>query len=191
MSFSLDHWKNPREKIATKFHNNDFGYVLHGALQAWELLRAMNYNFKSDCDLSVLDYGCGTGRVSRILAFYFKQVDGYDPVKECIIESEREALKAQGITKKPRLLTCELSELTDVYDLVLCANVLEHLNPEEFQTALANISNLLLEGGVCYLWAHKILNSYFFDEHQLDMPSANIAIIKGFKVNGLLRYQTT
>src|ERR1700757_103894 len=94
MSFDLNHWNNPRAAIATKYMNNDFAYVTRGANTALYVLEAFDLKPSEAKKMTILDYGCGTGRASFFLSRIFGKVIGYDPNKHCLEEAHKENQKS-------------------------------------------------------------------------------------------------
>ena len=122
MTFDLDHWRNPRATIATSLRHNDLAYATHGALQVGVVLRKLGKLPAPGATL--LDYGCGTGRIGRCAASLWGLVHGYDPVKECIITGINEAfpLAVPNLT-----LTSDWSTVPEC-DYGMSVNVMEHLS---------------------------------------------------------------
>jgi hypothetical protein len=70
-----------------------------------------------DCG-SILDYGCGQGRLAAVLAVAGKVCREYDPA-------------IPGKDERPSFA-----------DLVVCTDVLEHVEPEKLDTVLAHLKGL-------------------------------------------------
>jgi 2-polyprenyl-3-methyl-5-hydroxy-6-metoxy-1,4-benzoquinol methylase len=121
MTFPISHWEDPRKTIATALQWNDLAYATHGAQQMMVALRKLAHlPHASD---TLLDYGCGTGRIGRCAAALFDTVWGYDPQEKCIAEGMREAEPL----KTPNLvLTSKWEDVPEV-DYAICVNVIEHL----------------------------------------------------------------
>lgn len=130
-------WGNPRNTIASKFEKNDFGYVTAGALGAANMIVMLNMLPSITKTMTFLDYGCGTGRMSRILTPFFRGVIGYDPTPECIEESIKES-DACGTNFGNLKMTHNLDNVP-VCDVGCCINVLEHLTESD---TIALINNL-------------------------------------------------
>lgn len=122
MTFDLNHWRKPRATIATSLRNNDLAYATHGALQVGVMLRKLGG--LPPATATLLDYGCGTGRIGRCAASIFAGVWGYDPVPECIAHGLQEAapLVVPGLT-----LLSDWSKVPEC-DFGLSVNVMEHLD---------------------------------------------------------------
>lgn len=190
--FQESHWRNPRQTIASRFADDDYGYVYHAGVLFSEFLRASDISAGEARNMRLLDYGCGTGRVARFFSLIFDEVYGYDPVQECIDESKIEGERVKMFPSQPKMFTAHLDELDQPFDVIVSINVLEHLDQERLAVALDNIGRLLKENACCYLWIHKIKNAEFFAQHQLQPPTeSNISIIKGQKLAGKLVYSSS
>lgn len=189
MAFEKSHWVNPRQKIANRWFDNDYGYMLHAGQLFVELLRASNIKPSAASGMKILDYGCGTGRVTRFFALFFREAVGYDPVRDCIDEGAKESERVGGAFLEP-YLTSDLNEIGGEFDIIVSINVLEHLSPEVFDAALKNIEKRMKEGGESYLWLHGKKNANFFARHNLRFHGKNIAIIRGRCVKGRVVYDS-
>lgn len=121
-------WSNPRNTIACKYRKNDFGYVTHGSLAAMQVLKLFDLPPSALKDLTVLDYGCGTGREARMLSTVFKTVMAYDPTVNCIKEFKQEIVECEREFPNIQLYT-EI-EKVPVCDFGYSLHVMEHLNTE-------------------------------------------------------------
>lgn len=187
--FDSTHWKNPRQTIANMYENNDYGYVFHAAAVFTDILKYANATVSEFAKFKVLDYGCGTGRIARQAALTGAHVEGYDPVPECIRESEAEFKKLGNKFKSPKILTDDFSKISDNFDIVYCVSVIEHLHINEITVAINNITQSLKNNGVCYIWVHVLKNKQFLqDIGILVQHTTGVAIIKGIKSNDLLTY---
>lgn len=80
----------------------------------------------------VIDFGCGTGRASRLLA-----QNGRFPLLLDIADNCRD-----GEAKDLPFRECDLSQPLDVRgEFGICCDVMEHIPPEQVGSVLANISN--------------------------------------------------
>lgn len=137
----------------------------------------------------MLDYGCGTGCIARFFALTGAYVVGYDPTPECIAEAlVVEKYKAPPTSLTPKLLTSDFSKVGDDFDIVVCINVLPHLQGEEHDTAMKNIIGALKEGGVCYLWVHKHTHLPLVESESIRNLETNIVVVKGTKKDGTIEY---
>ena len=161
MSYNLDHWDDFRKKIGGS--ENDVNDQLIGCIIAFELIKLSKIDIKSFKGLKVLDYGCGTGRASRIMSLLSGSVDGYDPNKYCIEEAIRK--NALISTLKPKFSTkfTEFSE--NSYDLIFSYAVIEHLTLVDQNDMMNNIMKVGKIGGSLILnysptRNHPVLTKY-------------------------------
>ena len=162
MPFDLDHWKNPRKTIASEFQNNDFGYLNHAYKVAGEILRFVDLKPTHMRTMSLLDYGCGTGRISMALSHAFNRVVGYDPVPECIAVAHSDKQRSIGRTVTMNNLSFH-SNFTELdgktFDVIVSVSVLEHLTLADQIIALRNIHSAMGESSLAILWLHSVKNS--------------------------------
>jgi 2-polyprenyl-3-methyl-5-hydroxy-6-metoxy-1,4-benzoquinol methylase len=168
----LEYWKNPRVTIATRYKDNDMCYATHGAQQAIIVIKELLTFFRnqaledllnpfSDFDpqdfwrnKTLLDFGCGTGRMSRVLSVFFHAVYGYDPVQECLDLAHTECLPIEfhNLT-----YGTSIPEGT-VWDATCCINVLEHLQARDQNIALGLMRKHTKKNGPIVLWFHNERN---------------------------------
>lgn len=167
--FTQDHWRKPRETIATRLKDDDIGYATHGAHLAAEVICRLDSKPSELRSLDVLDYGCGTGRVARCIAPFFHRVVGYDPVAECIYVGQKEC---PNVVSPNVLLTHELDGVGRFHVIYSC-NVLEHLDDVAANGMLLNLRSMARPGARLVLWYSMIKNarliSKFFGDHYLDL----------------------
>jgi 2-polyprenyl-3-methyl-5-hydroxy-6-metoxy-1,4-benzoquinol methylase len=155
MPFDLKHWNNPRASIATKYMDNDFAYVTRGANTALYVLEQFDLKPSEAKQLTILDYGCGTGRASFFLSRIFGKVIGYDPNKYCIAEAYKENEKAD-VQQSNLYFTSEIREIPQC-DLAVSVNVIEHLVQSEAQI-MVNVLSIKNKGHTL-LWYSPIGNT--------------------------------
>lgn len=181
-------WSDPRSAIAQIYKDNDYGYVMHATMLFMEFCFASGLG---PCDLKgkkILDYGCGTGRVSRVLALTGAKVVGYDPTPECIEEgSIIESKKSIPTTLVPTL-TLDFSTVDRDFDIAVCINVLTHLNRKDYDLAVGDIVAALKEGGACYLWVHKHTHLPLKNQELIKQQATNTVIVRGLKKNGKIEH---
>lgn len=95
-------------------------------------------------EMHFLDFGCGVGRTLLAAdALHFNQVQGYEPSTEMTKAAFRE------ISGERIQITADLNKLTYRYDIVFCADVIEHcLSPRK---VLREISSRMAPGGILHL----------------------------------------
>lgn len=189
--FTLEHWDTPRKSIATVFENNDYGYVFHGASIFIEILKHTYFTVPYIGKLKVLDYGCGTGRITRLFALTGAYVEGYDPSAPCIAEAIKEGEKLVRNYNPPALLTSDITKVGTGFNLIFCVNVLEHLNKTDFDMAIRTMESKLVDGGTMLIWLHYANNLDFCNYHGLLKHPGNgsIFVSIGSKSRGIVTYR--
>lgn len=101
----------------------------------------------------ILDYGCGVGLVCSELKGYLPeaQIDGFD-VSQASLQRIDPALRAQGF------FSSRVTELGSDYDVVLFANVMHHIEPQDRQQAISEAAGLLGAGGKLVVFEHNPRN---------------------------------
>jgi 2-polyprenyl-3-methyl-5-hydroxy-6-metoxy-1,4-benzoquinol methylase len=100
--------------------------------------------------MKVLDLGCGTGALDFYLASNGSSVYGID-ISDRAITSCKENAQAFDLNKKCQFKATTLEDFKtkDKFDLVLCIEVIEHI--EKDSAAIKKISTLLKPGGILIL----------------------------------------
>ena len=168
---------NEYKELNEKLHRNSSEYgnqntYLSGHIPETIEILSKLYGFSS-----VLDYGCGKGLIVESLRKKFQnhdiEINGYDP---CI----------EIFSKTPK-----------ASDVLICTDVLEHIEPETINNVLEDISNLTKH--ICFLvidlmpavktlpdgrnahillkptgwWLDKLSNQYSFGTYYIDKAPAN------------------
>ena len=163
----VSYWNNPRETIATKYRDADCAYFTSGMKDAVTVLKFLALPLTSLEKLSLLDFGCGTGRTSRPLAFFFKEVIGYDPSHPCITTALREC---EPLLIKNLRYTSTLDHSSDLCDVGISISVLEHLSHEDQRTALHLMKTHVKKDGKIVLWYHPKDNGNALREYFPNQP---------------------
>ena len=147
------HWIQPRLSIATTLAQHDIAYATHGALQAMEMIAELDLTPSTMKRMTVLDYGCGTGRIGRVLTPIFKHVYAYDPVIETVQHGAREAAP---LTFRNHTMSHLLDGVPEV-DVAFSVNVIEHLSNQDAMDMIDNLKRLVR--GPTVLWYAPLHNS--------------------------------
>ncbi|HSK19877.1 MAG TPA: class I SAM-dependent methyltransferase [Longimicrobiales bacterium] len=107
----------------------------------------------SDFSGDLLDFGCGTGGLLRKLAEFLPAAAlyGYDPSEPCI-------QRAASIPGVRQATSSETALSAASADVVLIANVLHHIVPEERNDVLRRVWNYLRPGGKVIVFEHNPYN---------------------------------
>lgn len=128
----------------------------------WKNLRSyiidhLAYIFKHDTKKSILDIGCGTGHMTIELLRHGYNITSGDSSKE-LVEFTRDIVNDNEYHANVGILNVlNLESLGDQFDAVICLDVIEHVEDDEF--ALKNINSVLKKGGflICSVPAIKSL----------------------------------
>ena len=119
-------WAEPRKMIAPKAALHDLVYATGGAWQAAEILRLLNERPSELSKLSLMDLGCGTGKVTRPLQMFVGAAEGWDVKPECVDLARQETARCpfHGERWPPEFYDL----LPDKpYDIVTCTDVIPGL----------------------------------------------------------------
>ena len=101
----------------------------------------------------ILDYGCGVGSLAKHLRTQFPvaRIDGFDPSRESLRKVE-DFLRRQGT------YVSSLRDVASGYDLIVLANVLHHVRPDEREAVLTEVFSRLAPGGQLAVFEHNPYN---------------------------------
>lgn len=118
----------------------------------------------SNDDIKILDYGCGWGRLLRLLPYYFpyNNILGVDPWDRAIAECEK-----AGILSPVRLIKRDASDLIDYkFDTGYAFSVFTHLPESLTKQVLKNIALCYEKDGLLIItirpheyWSFRIRNT--------------------------------
>ena len=105
--------------------------------------------------ISILDFGCGTGRAAPHVRHYFPHSAffGLDPSKESIAVAKK---NKQG--GKFAVLTSHTVLKKNMFDVIFSAVVFHHIPPRDRLKALQGIRARLKKGGYFFLFEHNPYN---------------------------------
>ena len=101
-----------------------------------------------------LDFGCGIGKLSRLLAdkFHESKVDGYDVSAKSLLVAQKQNESISNLSFSNSL------DAKINYDVILAANVFHHIKHTEHQSTLQYLKNLLKPTGTIVVFEHNPLN---------------------------------
>lgn len=101
----------------------------------------------------ILDFGCGVGLLSRYLQKHLPaaDIDGFDTSQNSIAKVDH-ALSSRG------LFTSTADDLAQDYDLIVVANVMHHIPPEQRLGVVQRLANRLHRGGLLSIFEHNSAN---------------------------------
>lgn len=143
-------WRTPRLSI-DPLSGSDGAYATRGAVLASLFLKYLDIRPSRTRGSTLLDFGCGTGRVARSLSHLFKKIIAYDPFQESIEQAEREMKWGDNGPVGRIILTSDLNRIPGC-SYSCCINVLEHLDDSQASMALGIIRRSIGDTGVLVLW---------------------------------------
>jgi len=101
----------------------------------------------------ILDFGCGVGNFSNVLAKTFPtaEVHGYDVSSKSIDIARKSPLHNVSFSSN-------LGDLDERYDLVVVANVMHHIPPNQRESAIDEIWSRVRTDGQVIVFEHNPLN---------------------------------
>ncbi|MDL1967962.1 MAG: class I SAM-dependent methyltransferase [Deltaproteobacteria bacterium] len=126
--------------------NNYFDLYKLNCLKRWV--------FSRDCKQVILDFGCGIGKLSSLIAMACpkSKVYGYDVSIKSIEWACRKWGHLQNLFFKSHILDSES------YDLIIVANVFHHIKREDRHNTLFRLRTLLKSNGKIVVFEHNPLN---------------------------------
>jgi len=101
----------------------------------------------------VLDLGCGWGTFSFAVAHLCKEVTGIDFSRKSIDICNKLLKKKQYANIRFVCADAQDTELeSESYDVIICADLFEHLYPKTFEKVLDECERLLKKGGKLVIW---------------------------------------
>jgi 2-polyprenyl-3-methyl-5-hydroxy-6-metoxy-1,4-benzoquinol methylase len=139
------------------------------------LLENININ-----DLTVLDFGCGTGALTQLMSPTVKSIMAIDPSSEMIKHLDQKALK--NVSSISDYLSKELIKnsptLENKFDLIVASSVCGFLS--DYEETLSLLKSLLKEGGVFVQW------DWFSNDDSSDMGLSEKRVKQAFVANGFV-----
>jgi 2-polyprenyl-3-methyl-5-hydroxy-6-metoxy-1,4-benzoquinol methylase len=102
-------------------------------------------------EASVLDYGCGTGSLTRLLAGRHASVAGYDPSEQSLDLARRGAPTASFYGHEGTIPDA-------AFDVAILSGVLHHVPPAERAGVVAGVVRKLVPGGRLFVFEHNPYN---------------------------------
>ena len=122
----------------------------------FELFKKLNLNMRRK---TALDFGCGIGRVTHVLAGYFDKVYGVDVSEKMISEAKNyfsENKNIAFIQNTDNDLRCFKN---NQFDLIYSLITLQHMpSKNQIKSYLAEFIRILKPGGLCYFQLPSIAN---------------------------------
>jgi len=147
-TYDVNYWKD-RKKFELKHQTLASSFIKH---------------FDLPIDAKVLDYGCGTGGYVHALRSLSVDAIGYDP-SEFAVENAYEPVKEFIFSDVMKIYDTDI--YPEIFDLVLCIDVLEHLKLEELKSILKCIKEFSNK--------HFVFSICFDNNSDFDLDKTHIA----------------
>jgi SAM-dependent methyltransferase len=102
-------------------------------------------------ELRVLDYGCGTGSLTRLLVEHAAEVSAFDP-------SALSLEQARSVAPRARYHESESAIPEAAFDLAVLSGVLHHVPPGERAALVQSVASKLRVGGRLVVFEHNPYN---------------------------------
>lgn len=124
-------------------------------------------------DASCLEYGCGTGRVTRWLAPHFRSVTACD-ISEAHLRLARSAVPAKAEAHIEFLRISRLATLDELppFDVLFSVIVLQHNPPPIIAYILDKLLARLRPGGIAYFQVPTFIAGYSFSVEEYLRPGS-------------------
>ncbi|WP_191600567.1 class I SAM-dependent DNA methyltransferase [Marinomonas algicola] len=140
-----------------------------------ELLENIDLN-----NLTVFDFGCGTGALTQLMSPEVKRIVAIDPSSEMIKHLDKKALN--NVSSISDYLSKELvqnhPELKSKFDLIVASSVCSFL--PDYEATLIVLKSLLKKGGVFVQW------DWLSDEESTGMGLSDKRVKQAFVANGFV-----
>jgi len=136
--------------------------------KAAKMLEIVRDSLNADLhQMDVLDVGCSTGAMCRILSEHFGSVTGIDIDREAINFAMQNSYEGRIRFQNSDAMATGFAP--ESFDVVICAHIYEHVpDPERM---MGEIHRILRKGGVCYFAAE---NRLVFREGDYGLPFLSI-----------------
>jgi len=163
--------ENPHWSVVTddafdveNFHANQAQFWASGEVDVLRMRRWMKRNRVAlPNDSTCLEFGCGTGRVTRWLANEYRRVIAYD-ISENHLRLARQAVQPIQDDKVTFVRVSRLSGLDDIapFDILFSILVLQHNPPPVIAYVLDKLLSCLRPGGIAYFQVPTFRSGYSF-----------------------------
>lgn len=145
--------------------------------------------FRNSPTLAILDWGCGTGRVTRHLPDYFPEakITGADVNPSCIQWLQN---NMQGIDWIQSSTNLSDETISAQYDLIIALSVLTHLPANEQANWLNQLHGLLQPQGLVWLSTHGKTYLHQLTHHQKKQLSEQGILTLGADKKGSRQMRT-
>jgi SAM-dependent methyltransferase len=154
---------DPADKENTFQQEWEYDHYFSAGADALRLIVAALTSNLRDVPRSILDFPCGSGRVTRHLRAFFpdSQLIACD-LYDCHVRFCVDVLGVEGVISKEDF---EEIAFETQFDLIFCGSLLTHLPEDLFRSALRLISRSLTDDGIAVVTLHG-RHSEFIQKHK-------------------------
>ena len=118
------------------------------SIEKEKLLNTVN-RYRDKFKGTAIEYGCGVGRITEVLAMYFDRIDGIDYCNDFIEKAKMNS--ADKAINNVNYYVCSIAEFVpkEKYDCVICSGIFEYQDENQFLDLVGLIANSLTSSGVC------------------------------------------
>ncbi|WP_010252728.1 class I SAM-dependent methyltransferase [Acetivibrio cellulolyticus] len=127
-------------------------------------------------DGTMLDAGCGMGRLTLKFGKYFREIHACEP------DTERYSVFCKNINKwdmshkvKPYLGGAEKLEFSEYFDIIICSHVIQHIQEDIAEKMMASFGRMLKENGLLFITTtHSLEDRVVFCESYMSQSGERI-----------------
>lgn len=115
-------------------------------------------------ELSFLDAGCGEGRLLSRFQSVFSRITAIEPDINRILKAQESAEK-ERFSHKVDFLNMMITDIDEsqLYDVILCSHVLQHVHTDSLDAVIAKFRNLLKPNGLLFIFTcHSTKDTDYF-----------------------------
>ena len=164
------------------------GYWVESENHILDLMkRHIDENIQSE-KISLLDAGCGEGRLTAYFSKYFDHILAIDPDKSRL-DTAKEIIQNLGVSDKVHFDGIPLEELgeREKFDVILCSHILQHVHTELIIKILSKLKRILKEEGLLFITTcHSTKGTDYFVKEFLTNSDFTEEVIDKDRFNSLV-----
>jgi len=142
-------------------HNNSLPFGVKSEeflVQKIQYVLSISQNIFKDKNISILDFGCGNGRLAEGLSDWnkLKSYVGIDDSSATLNEARLKLKDKHNFSFQEKLTS--LKEAQSRFDIILLFNVMHHVNRENRKELVQLLRNFLSDEGIILVWEHNPYN---------------------------------
>lgn len=165
--YDIYNYPDPTDKITCALIDNHEPYKGYWADSERKILDLMKRLIKKHLGTrrgSLLDAGCGNGRLLKSFSPYFNRILAIDPDYDRL-SLARTFVEKEGLSQKVILkdIPIEALDEREKFDVIICSHVIQHVNTSNISKILSKFGNILAEEGLLLITTtHSTIGEDFF-----------------------------